>query len=594
MASLNRRQFVRFSMLGIGSAVVSTGLTACTSSIKSSDSGQAKGHFEHGVASGDPLSDRVILWTRLTPAPEDKKKTLSISWEMATDLHFKNLVTNGTGSTSHQRDFTFKVDAQQLKPDTTYYYRFQSGENTSITGTTKTLPVGSPDKVKLLVMSCSNYPSGYFNVYKEASLVSDVDVALHLGDYIYEYACDDYDGQDARKMNREVIPDCKLLTLSDYRQRYGHYRTDEDLKTLHKVFPFIVVWDDHEFANNAWRYGAENHHDDEGDFCDRVDQALQAYMEWMPVRTTANGAYQLTDIQRRFQFGDLVNLNMLDTRIIGRDEQIAMDRLEDPTVQAQLNSSSRSLLGKEQRNTLKKTLASNSARWQVLGQQVLMGEIKLPAAVSRYLDDKACEITAYRENTLSIKEFNELSQLQTLAERSPKAFAALSKTQRQLFNNKSHLLQLPRTPYNLDAWDGYPAERDRVLACAAQYHNNLIVIAGDTHNAWANELLYNGKSAGVEFATSSVSSPGMENFLSLDTHEKILNTEQFMVEQIAPLKYANYSNRGFLAVTFTQEKAIAEWTHIDTVKDRNYKVLPERSRKLVVNAESNTITETTA
>ncbi len=578
MNSLNRRQFVRLSMMGIGSAVVSIGLAGCSGGgsgeAVSATQEPAFGSFQHGIASGDPLNDSVILWTRLTPAAGDENKSLTLSWEVATDQAFSNLVNNGSSTTEASRDFTVKVDVQGLDADTRYYYRFTSGDSTSAIGSTKTLPDGSPDMVKLLVLSCSNYPAGYFNVYKEAANVEGVDAAVHLGDYIYEYPRGGYASEDAEALNREVLPAGELLKLEDYRQRYGQYRTDEDLQSIHQKLPFIVTWDDHEIANDAWREGAENHGEDEGVFEDRRDAALQAYMEWMPIRPTVEGTDDLTDIQRTFEFGDLVNLMMLDTRIIGRDEQLDIKTLATPETQAALADPNRTLLGSEQQGSLQDNLANSTAKWQVLGQQVLMGEIKLPAAIAT--------------RALNPAEFVELARLAGL---SPADLALEPPEKQLLLQQKGSLLKLPTIPYNLDAWDGYPAERAKVLASAAAKNHNLVVLAGDTHNAWANELQLGDNAAGVEFATAGVTSPGLEDYLKLDTLPEVIGTEQFAISSISDLKYANFSNRGFLTVTFTPDETTAEWTHIDTVKSQDYQVLPARSKKLVVQAGSNTITE---
>ncbi|MGI9276986.1 MAG: alkaline phosphatase D family protein [Endozoicomonas sp.] len=576
MSQLNRRQFIRLSMMGVGSAVISAGLSGCSSS--SSEIQLPSGTFQHGIASGDPLTDRVILWTRVTPENEDDTQEVAASWQVATDEGFSNLVTDGQTTTSAERDYTVKVDAQELSPDTTYFYRFQSGNNTSATGTVRTLPQGSVDQVRLLVLSCSSYPSGYFHAYAEAARVENVNVAVHLGDYIYEYERDGYASEKAAEMGREVLPDSELLSLSDYRQRYAQYRTDTDLQKLHQSVAFIAVWDDHEITNDTWKNGAENHNEGEGDFSERRDAAVQAYLEWMPIRPDITE--DIANLQRNFQFGDLVNLIMLDTRLVGRDKQLNM---ADYVVNGTFNKAAyatdvgnpvRTLLGFQQRGLLQDQLVNSSATWQVLGQQVLMGEMELPAAVAT--------------QQLSLEQFAELA---ALAQQNP---ANLTPEQQQLLAEKGALLTLGNLPYNQDAWDGYPVERATILSTAVGKNANLVVLAGDTHNGWANDLvLESGGSqvnAGVEFATAGVSSPGLEEYLKLDTPQKTLQTEAALQGLITTLKYVNVSNRGFLTVTFTPEEATAQWTYVSDVTQQAYNVLNDRSAQRVVKAGSNKLT----
>ncbi|MDX2178476.1 MAG: alkaline phosphatase D family protein [Bryobacteraceae bacterium] len=325
------------------------------------------GPFQHNVASGDPLADRVILWTRVTlPAPGD---LVAVNWEVATDAGFSRVVRRGTTSTSAAFDFTVKVDVDRLDAGTTYYYRFLlPGGVSSPIGRTKTLPLGSVSRLRFAVTSCSNYPAGYFNAYRLIANRADLDVVLHLGDYIYEYAEGTF-GSGA-PTGRAPIPNKETVTLTDYRQRYAQYRTDPDLQEVHRQHPFIVVWDDHESANNAWKGGAQNHQPEtEGDWETRKAVSAQAWREWMPVRETPYGA-----IYRSFRFGDLMDLAMLDTRIAGRDEQVS-------PFGAEVDSRSRSLLGAEQEDWFHRQLTTSKlrgARWRVVGQQVMMAQLAGP------------------------------------------------------------------------------------------------------------------------------------------------------------------------------------------------------------------------
>jgi len=575
MRRVTRRDFLQVSALGLGAVVVSTGMSGCGGS-----SGSSRGRkvgFRHGVASGDPLSDRVLLWTRVTP--EDFNTTaIEVGWEVATDADFTDLVHSGTAEVSFEHDYTLKVDVLDLLPGSTYHYRFRAAGELSPSGVTRTLPQGSVTQVKFAVLSCSNYPAGYFNVYAEAAKEQGLDAVLHLGDYLYEYDSQGYAGEDAEAMGR-LLPaynDVELLTLLDYRRRYAHYRTDTYLQALHASAPFIAVWDDHEIANDTWREGAENHDPaTEGDFLVRKLQALQAYFEWMPVRPAMPDDEEI--IYRSFDFGDLVSLHMLDTRVIGRDEQInyadylTTEGINLPAFQAALGAPTRWLRGAEQRLWLQNQLMSSSATWQVLGQQVLMARIHMPAEMLQGV--------LARDPAL-IGLIAELTELKG----------------RYLMNDPSLTPgEIARVitvlPYNLDAWDGYVVERETLLGTARAAGKNLVVLAGDTHNAWGSNLTdMDGNAAGVEFATASVSSPGLEEYLQLPP-EMVPTAEQAISLLVDDLHYLNASQRGYLLVTFTASEARADWRYVSTVKGREYSLDDTRARSLVVQAGSNVVAE---
>jgi alkaline phosphatase D len=570
--SISRRDFLVLTAKGAGAAVVSYGLMGCANDDDTQKNNNIS--FNHGIASGDPLTDAIILWTRVTPATEDE---ITVSWEIATDQAFTELVSTGNTTTSSARDYTVKVDAIGLSASTTYYYRFISNGTTSSIGTTKTLPDGSPDSVKLAVLSCANYPAGFFNVYHLAAQQNDLDAILHLGDYIYEYARGEYASDNAEALDRQVLPATELFSLNDYRTRYAQYRSDTDLQALHSKVPFITVWDDHEVANDTWRDGAENHTDDEGSFETRKIAALQAYFEWLPIRPWSEGNY--AEIYRQFSFGDLVDLYMLDTRVLARDEQLdyadyfdGSVLFDETTFNQDLYETDRTMLGAEQLQWLEDSVSVNNGRWQLLGQQVLMGEMKLPGAVAL--------------NAMSISDYAELGPLAILAARIQAGDSTITTEEQAYYDANADkltadvmsLLSFPALPYNLDAWDGYATERDKVLAIFNDASKNLVVVAGDTHNAWANELSNaDDKIVGVEFATSSVSSPGLEYYLAI-SDEAIETTEDGLVALIEGLKYANIKDRGFLTLTFTQEKVESEWHYVDTILSSDYTELAERMK----------------
>lgn len=491
--------------------------------------------------------------------------------------------------TNASRDYTVKVDARGLRAGQHYFYRFKTGDKTSALGQTQTLPEGEVSSVKLAVLSCSNFPAGYFNVYELAAAQDDLAAVVHLGDYIYEYPRGGYASEHAAELGREVLPANELLSLSDYRTRYGQYRTDASLQKLHAKVPFITVWDDHEVANDTWRDGAENHNEDEGDFTARKEAALQAYFEWLPIRPWREGNHE--EIYRSFSYGNLVDLHMLDTRVLARDKQLDYADYMDATTGTfdgerfltDVTSTSRTLLGLTQLLWLQGTLLQATGKWQVLGQQVLMGKMSLPAAIAT--------------QQMSIPQFAMLGALAKLAARAAANDPTLTAQELQYLQANQALLtpevlallQLPSIPYNLDAWDGYAYEREVILGTAKSKNLNLVVIAGDTHNAWASELKdMKGDTVGVEFATSSVSSPGLEYYLNLPA-EQILATEAAIVELVPDLKYTNLKDRGFMTLTFNPDEVRSDWHYVDTILSKDFQLATARSYSAVTKAGEHTI-----
>lgn len=325
--------------------------------------------FQHGVASGDPLSDAVILWTRVTPAPGDAAE-LEVSWRMARDPALIEIVAEGIINTDASQDFTVKVDADGLEAGTHYYYDFGALGERSPVGRTRTAPTGLVSHARLAVTSCANYPAGFFNAYRRIAERGDIDFVLHLGDYLYEYP----NGVlgDGASIGRLPDPDREIVTLEEYRERHAQYKRDPDLQEVHRQYPFVAIWDDHEVANNAYRDGATNHQpDSEGDWAARKADAMRAYFEWMPIRAREPGNSER--IYRQFAWGDLFDLVLLDTRFAGRDARIDgncdLPGLLDPA---------RSILGDEQEAWLLDALQASSARgthWRLLGQQVMFGQL---------------------------------------------------------------------------------------------------------------------------------------------------------------------------------------------------------------------------
>ncbi|MEK2023533.1 alkaline phosphatase D family protein [Vibrio parahaemolyticus] len=540
--SLSRRDFMKV----VSSTAVATGLIGCGSD----DNESVAVSFEHGVASGDPTQTQVIIWTRVTTAAS----YVDVSWQVASDIEFLNVVQSGVFTTDTGRDFTVKVDVQNLNANSQYYYRFMVGEMRSEVGQTQTLPEDGVEKASMAVVSCANYPAGYFHVYREIlnqHEQSPFDVVLHLGDYIYEYGTGGYASEDAAALGREPSKGTECITLDDYRKRYAQYRQDADLQALHAKLPMIAVWDDHELANDTWKNGAENHQDDEGSFIDRRAAAAAAWTEWLPVR---ENTFSNMLIYRQFSFGNLVNLMMLDTRLVGRDKPLDYFSLSAPTMEAigglvaQSRNADRELLGTEQLAWLMKEFNTHDAKWNVLGQQVLMSRMELPSSVM----------------TAMFQLFTSTEEKKTEA-----LLAVNTAITGYLADPSADPISLP---YNLDAWDGYYVEREKVYQLVKASSGNFVCLAGDTHNAWASELKdVSNNPIGVEFATSSVSSPGLEEYLALDP-VAIAQMEYTLPHLVSELKWADIKQRGFMRVTFTADAAQSTWYLVSTIKDKKYQV----------------------
>ncbi|MEO0410371.1 MAG: alkaline phosphatase D family protein [Pseudomonadota bacterium] len=552
--------------------------------------------FQHGVASGDPLDDRVIIWTRITPQGS-AAASIRLSWEVTTEDG--KVAARGDTATDAARDYTVKVDVSGLAPGTRYRYRFIHDGAASPTGNTRTLPVGDVDKLTIAACSCSNYPYGFFNVYKEMAANQDIDIVLHLGDYIYEYGVNTYSSKAIEDAGRRVKPAAEIVALEDYRERYALYRRDKDLQAVHAAHPFMLIWDDHEFTNDAWKGGAENHQPEkEGDWSTRRAAALQAYEEWMPTRADLDKPW------RSFDIGNLARIMLLDTRLWGRDKQLnyakdfslitaAFDVSDDaaPTLlktgadasqadtiktlpivfdmrqtpptpildyselaqfdpktaptylmylpdvdafKARLKAPDRQLLGPDQESWLEDAFITSKERgqtWQILGQQVLMGRINIPENAADFVGNQTGYIA------------DRIRWLAKLA-----AFGL---------------------PLNMDAWDGYPAARERVLGHARKHGQNVVVLAGDTHNAWVSELADTQGPVAHEFATASVSSPGFEGYVPADP----AIIEKGFLDASPTLKWVDAQHRGYLTMRFTHKDVETQFHRISTVKSTEYERL---------------------
>ncbi len=522
--ALTRRSL--FTLAGAGAALAAAPLAA-----RSFGSG-----FTHNVASGEPSATSVLLWTRYVGEAET-----ALTWEVSESEDFARPIASGTIAASPARDWCAKGIATGLSPDRWYFYRFVApGGAVSPTGRTRTLPEGPTARFRLAVFSCSNYGFGWFNAYAHAAEANDADLAVHLGDYIYEYGAGTYPTAAQAHPERAIAPSTEIVALTDYRLRYATYRADPDLQRLHQVLPMIAVWDDHESANDSWKDGAQNHQSaTEGEWQVRKAAAKQAYREWLPVSDAPYAAYQV---------GDLATLLRLDTRLEGREQQFSLEKVLDGKSDPQAAIAAldafrdgdwanpdRQLLGAAQEQWLADALKASTAsgtHWQVLVQQVLIGNLKSPQSLASQLGDGLPDFVRQRL-----------------------AAAAMA--------SKAGL------PLNMDAWDGYPAARERVFAAALAADANLVVLAGDTHNGWAFDLAQDGAAVGVELGVCSVSSPGYESYLGFMQPETLARA---MVAENTQLKWADTAQRGYMVVELTPARAVTEYRFSAGVKQRSAKL----------------------
>lgn len=501
--------------------------------------GSGQPAFEHGVASGDPLSDRVVLWTRVSGTSAG---SVDLRWRVARDPDFTRVVASGSERTGPHRDYTVKVDATGLPVGETFYYRFETTAPdgrpvVSPTGRTRTLPVGHVGHARFAVASCANYPYGYFHAYRDIAEQEDLLAVVHLGDYLYEYGLGGYATERAEALGRVPEPRGEAVTLDDLRTRHAQYRRDPDLQALHAAHPLIAVWDDHEFANDAWRGGAQNHQPDEGDWPTRRDAAVQAWLEWMPVRAGHRQAE--TTIYRQFRVGDLLTLIMLDTRLVGRDQQPdAASGATVETIGAAMRDPSRRLLGAAQEDWLRHVLGEANGTWQVIGQQVMLTPTLSP-------------------------------ELEPLLDRTRDSM--LSPEQLQYYVDMSR----GNPPMLLDTWNGYPAARQQFLADLAALAKNPVVLSGDLHTSMAGNLHLPERDAAVavELMTGSIASPGFAEYLP-ETHPGAVRDATLALNP--SLVYMETDRRGWLDVRFDHGRCDARWRLLDTVHDVNFRVSVDR------------------
>ncbi|MFE5301016.1 alkaline phosphatase D family protein [Streptomyces sp. NPDC056632] len=479
--------------------------------------------FLHGIASGDPLPDGVLLWTRVTPTPDaapgsGRGADTPVGWELAEDRSFARTVASGTVVASASSDHTVKVDVRGLRPATSYWFRFTSGGTVSPTGRTRTAPAvdSAAPGVRFGVVSCANWEAGYFSAYRHLAARADLDAILHLGDYIYEYAAGSY--PEAKYTVRQHQPAHEIVALADYRLRHATYKTDADLQALHAAHPIVAIWDDHEFANDAWSGGAENHTPGaEGVWAERVAAAKQAYFEWMPVRTSTEGT-----VYRRLRFGRLADLHLLDLRSF-RSQQagVGSGKVDDPE---------RSITGRAQLDWLKSGLASSDATWQLVGTSVMI---------------------------------------------SPVAFGALPA---DLLGPLAELLGLPQggLAVNVDQWDGYTDDRKELLKHLTDRGiRNTVFLTGDIHMAWANDVPVKAAtyplsaSAATEFVVTSVTSDNLDDMLHVAPGTLSVVAAGAVKAANRHVKWVDMDHHGYGVLDVTAERSQMDYYTLSDRADRD-------------------------
>lgn len=505
--------------------------------------------FYHGVASGDPTTTSVIIWTRVTP---DNASTTSITgtYEVATDTGMTNIVKSGNFTADTTTDFTVNIDVTGLNAGTTYYYRFITNNISSLVGRAKTIPSSNINNLKFAIVSCSNYEGGYFNAYAKIAERNDLDAIIHLGDYIYEYEKGAY---GIGLTSRENEPGTEILTLADYRTRYSLYRLDKDLIRAHQQHTFITIWDDHESANDSYIDGAENHNTGEGNWTTRKGVSKRVYFEWMPIRDNSS-----KDIYRKISYGSLCDILMLDTRLEGRTKPPAHFDTPDS------GPTARVMMSNTQQTWLQNNLQQSTADWKIIGNQVLFSIFNVGFAGG--FSDGSPDPT----NIDSIRAAEDLF---------------------------------------IDNWESYPTQRSAVLDFIVNNNiDNVVFVTGDSHCSWAFDIPVNPvdypnplkgniptqnayNSAGktgydmasqdgswaVEYGTPSISSPNFDESVGAAT------TAQFEYSMNNPLpspfppntiynphlRYVDLDQHGFFILDVKPDSIHADYYYVSDLTTNN-------------------------
>jgi alkaline phosphatase D len=513
-----------------------------TGEILSSRSEVNSGVFKSGIASGDPRMDSVVIWTHISPL-DPRKTYVPIEWQVSINEDMTAPVKTGRDVAKDANDWTFKVTPSGLKSGQIYYYQFTAEGTASPIGQTRTLPEGDVNQLRLAIVSCANWQQGFFNVYDHISRQEGFDALIHLGDYIYEYGTDKAN-EAMEKAGRLHQPQHEILTLEDYRIRHAQYRSDANLQAATAKMPLIPIWDDHESSNDSWKDGAENHQADEGNWQDRKQAALRAYFEWMPVRPP-QGESPMSAFYRDYKWGNLLRLAVWETRLFARGEPVLtenyFDMLQEDGGRERfyaevLNDPTRQMLGPVQQDYIVKTLKQSKESgetWRMIANQVVMGKLTTPDLTPYVTEEAVAEI---EKQWPPIRDFVGLSKL--------------------------------RLPVYPDSWDGYPAARETLYRALDEAGvNDLLVVTGDAHEYWANNLTKNdGTKMGVELGTSSVSSETLKAFMG----DTVKDYALLMTRANPDVRYYNAETSGYIDLTLTPSKGRARFVAVDRTDSTDY------------------------
>ncbi|MDO4909040.1 MAG: alkaline phosphatase D family protein [Corynebacterium sp.] len=484
--------------------------------------------FQHGIAAGDPWPQSIILWTRVTTSPEDtpgseKGILTNLTYEVSPTPQFSQIVSTGPAQALPERDSTVHVEAGGLAPYTEYWYRFRISDGAyagqySPVGKFKTAPAAgqNPGRFRAALLSCANWESGYFHAYRDLAQRGDIELAIHVGDYIYEYQTGEYCGKYG--VIREHVPTNTLVTLKDFRQRYGHYHTDPDLQAAHAACAWTVTWDDHEISNDAWSEGSEFIHD-AATMQARRQAALTAYLEWLPLR--ANAFSEGGHVYRNLRFGDLFELDLLDLR----------SYRSAPAEWKEAYNPDRTIMGQEQFQWLENQLCSSNTVWNIVGNPVMMAPILMPA-VDRKWTQGLYDLIGF---------------------------------------------PLDGLPYNTDQWDGFPVERQRLLEFIRdQKLNNVVFITGDIHTSWSSEIpiipgeYVPGTTNAVEFVGPSITSPNIDDMYNLPDNSGIPPViAQAALFANPYTKYCDLEQHGYCVLEIATDYIQCDWIFTHKKEDPN-------------------------
>ena len=477
--------------------------------------------FQHGVASGDPLQDRVILWTRLTvPDLQDQV----VAWEIAADRDFRYVTESGSALACVDDDHTVHVDAAGLQPGHPYYYRFHALGQTSPIGHTRTLPLSNTLNIRFAQASCAKYNAGYFNAYAriaDRAQRGELSFLLHLGDYIYEMSNASGPGETpAPDLGRSFEPPYECKTLEDYRMRYAQVHRDPDAQRMHASLPIISTVDDHEFADGAWRGGSDLHDDSrDGSWAARLRNCLRARYEWLPIRLP--DPRDPARLYRTVHCGTLMDIFLINTRT-HRDQPAAPPHMHDPD---------RTALGLDQRQWLFDEFDHSTSTWRLLANPSVLGTTWKP-------------------------DLPESARLPLL---------------------KARLIAADGLGPDYDQWDGYPAERYLLLRRMRDHKlGNFVVLSGDIHTGLAQELKMDpsdpaSRPFAIECVNTSVTSQNFDDKMKWKPRTRSIPYEQELLGHFPQMKYIDLDSHGYSIVDVTPERVQVEWWNVDGVLKRTKK-----------------------